>query len=64
MGNLGCTEILLLLLSLSTFVPLVKILNKAGYSGAWVLLALIPMVNLVALWIFAFSTWPSQTRES
>lgn len=39
-------------------IPAAIILGKAGYSKVWVLLAFVPMVNLIALWIFAFSNWP------
>ena len=37
-----------------------RILNKAGYSGWWSLIMLIPIVNIVFLWIFAFSKWPKE----
>lgn len=40
-------------------IPAAIILGKAGYSKVWVLLAFVPMVNLIALWIFAFSNWPA-----
>jgi len=41
------------------FVPAVKILRKAGYSGWWSLLLLVPVGNIVAIWIFAFARWPN-----
>jgi hypothetical protein len=41
-------------------VPLWKIVTKAGFQGAWALLALVPLVNIVALWVFAFSKWPTE----
>jgi uncharacterized membrane protein YhaH (DUF805 family) len=41
------------------FVPTVKILNKAGYSGWWSLLLLVPLVNIVMLFVFAFADWPA-----
>lgn len=42
----------------------VRILSKAGYSGAWSLLTLIPIVNIVMIWVFAFSAWPAlRTRN-
>jgi hypothetical protein len=34
------------------------IVSKAGYNGALSLLALVPVVNLIAIIIFAFSEWP------
>jgi hypothetical protein len=41
-------------------VPLWRIISKAGYSGAWALISLIPFVNIIALWIFAFAKWPNE----
>lgn len=64
MLGIGITEILLLALFLSAAVPIVKILRKAGYSAGWTILAFIPLLNFVALWWFAFSEWPSLTRDT
>ena len=36
-----------------------RTVSKAGYSGWWSLLTLIPIVNIVAIWVFAFSDWPA-----
>lgn len=55
---------LVLLIYLAVFVvPCWKIVSKAGYSGAWSLLALVPFVNIIMLWVFAFSSWPNN-KES
>ena len=35
-----------------------KVVSKAGYSGALSLLLLVPVVNIVMLFVFAFSDWP------
>lgn len=35
-----------------------SIVRKAGYSGWWVATGLIPLVNVVALFAFAFADWP------
>jgi hypothetical protein len=40
------------------FVGWWQILSKAGYSGAWVFIALVPLVNIVMFFVFAFSDWP------
>lgn len=40
----------------------VKVVTKAGYSGWWVLITIVPLVGTVFILIFAFSTWPV-TRE-
>lgn len=39
-------------------IPTWKIVEKAGYPGPWALLTLVPVLNIVALWVFAFSRWP------
>jgi uncharacterized membrane protein YhaH (DUF805 family) len=41
------------------FLPIVKILQKAGYSGWWCLIVFVPLVNIVMLYVFAFANWPS-----
>ena len=38
-------------------VPYWKIFSKAGFSGALSLLMVIPLVNLIVLYIVAFSEW-------
>jgi hypothetical protein len=35
-----------------------RILNRAGYSRWWLVTLLVPILNLVMLWIFAFADWP------
>lgn len=35
-----------------------RIASKAGYPGAYSLLMLIPLVNLIVLILFAFTEWP------
>jgi hypothetical protein len=41
-------------------IPAVKIVQKAGYSGWWV----VPLVNIIMLWVFAFADWPSLARRT
>lgn len=36
----------------------IRIIRKAGYSGWWILTILIPVVNFIMIYVFAFSTWP------
>jgi uncharacterized membrane protein YhaH (DUF805 family) len=43
-------------------VSMVSILSKAGYSGWWVLIGLVPILGAVMYFVFAFSAWPV-TRE-
>jgi predicted PurR-regulated permease PerM len=38
--------------------PIGRILNRLGLSPFWSVLALIPLVNFVALWVLALTDWP------
>jgi hypothetical protein len=60
MGGFSLWHWIIVLVFLFIFMfPVVKILQKAGYSGWWVLLWFVPVGNIVALWIFAFADWPA-----
>jgi hypothetical protein len=41
------------------FVPIVRIVQRTGHSGWWVLLALIPFGNIIGLWLLGFGRWPA-----
>jgi len=38
------------------------ILKKAGFSRWWSICTLIPVVNLLLIWVFAFIEWPAEKR--
>lgn len=44
-------------------VPIWRIFSKAGFSGWLSLLMLVPLVNLIVLYVIAFSPWPAR-RDS
>lgn len=37
-----------------------RVMPKAGFSPWWAVLALIPVGNIIALWVFAFIEWPKR----
>jgi spore maturation protein SpmA len=41
-----------------------RIIEKAGLDGRWVLVLLLPVVNIIMIWVFAFSRWPNLRREA
>lgn len=45
-------------------IPVAKILQRAGFSRWWTILAFIPLVNLTGLWIFAFSPWKAFAKAA
>jgi len=36
-----------------------RILQKAGFDPRLVLCLLIPVINILMVWVFAFSDWPN-----
>jgi hypothetical protein len=44
--------------------PIGRILNRIGLSPFWSVLAVIPFINLIALWVLAFADWPDRSRGS
>jgi hypothetical protein len=49
----------MLVLGLILIIPFWRLFSKAGYSGWWSLLMVIPLVNLITLYVLAFSDWPA-----
>ena len=43
--------------------PTGRILSRIGFSPFWSILALIPIANLLGLWILALATWPRDARS-
>jgi uncharacterized membrane protein len=39
-------------------IPVAKILGRLGFSQWWAAVAIVPVVNLIFLWVMAFSEWP------
>jgi len=44
--------------------PVGRILSRIGLSPVWSVVALIPLLNLIGLWVLAFTPWPRDTREA
>lgn len=64
MGQFSLTHWIIVLLILVPIlalpiVPGWRIARKAGFSGAWCLLLLVPGLNVLAIWAFAFTRWPN-----
>ena len=51
--------LLVLILLVWAFVAIFgRIVNRAGYSRWWLLTMVVPIVNLIMVWVFAFANWP------
>jgi uncharacterized membrane protein YhaH (DUF805 family) len=58
----GVFGVFVLLAFVFTLVCDIKIITKAGYSGWYILTAIVPILNFVFFMIFVFGKWPIQTR--
>jgi hypothetical protein len=43
---------------IALFAMFGRIVRRAGYSRAWALTMLVPGLNILMLWFFAFAVWP------
>lgn len=55
--------VLALLFALFVFWLLGRILLKAGFDPLWMLVMVIPVVNVIMVWIFAFADWPHLKKK-
>lgn len=60
LGVIGGLTVLLFVIAMVVvmMIPYFRIVQKAGFNGWLCLLMLVPLVNVVMLWMFAFTTWP------
>jgi hypothetical protein len=54
----GAAVVVYVAVAVLFFIAYVRIIQKAGYSGWWVLVGLVPILNVVMFLVFAFSRWP------
>jgi hypothetical protein len=60
MGSMSIFHWLIVIVVLFLYLfPAVRIVQKAGYSGWWCLLLVIPIVNVIMFWVFALARWPN-----
>jgi hypothetical protein len=64
--NLVALIVLLLPLAVTatSIAALVRIVQRAGYSGWWILIVFVPGANLLTLWYFGFGPWPALPKRS
>ncbi len=63
MGSLSIWQwlfVIFLIVVLS--IPISRILTRIGYSKWWTIVYFIPFINIVGIWILAYSRWPAVDR--
>ncbi len=64
-GNLGVVQVLFFIIIAAVFIyPIGLILKRLGYSPFWAVLAFVPALNLIGLWIVALGLGGSELRPS
>lgn len=60
MGNMGAPGLLMIAVYAAVVVvPFYQLWKRTGHNGWIALLMLIPLVNLVMLYVLAFKQWPA-----
>jgi hypothetical protein len=49
--------LVLVVIPILVFGPVAK---KAGFSRWWSLILIVPLINLIMVWVFAFMEWPAE----
>ncbi len=60
MGSLSIWHWIIVVIWLLPMFPISTILKKAGFSPWWALLYVVPIGNVVALFVFAYAKWPAR----
>jgi hypothetical protein len=55
-------QIMLWLYVFALLIPFGQLLRRAGFNRWWLLLSFLPIINIVALWIFAYIRWPKDNE--
>jgi hypothetical protein len=64
MGGMSIWHWIIVLFYVFTIAyPVARILGRLGYSKWLSIVALIPLINLIGLWILAFVRWPIEDQE-
>ena len=56
---LGSPLVMMVIIMVIFLYPVARIIKRTGHSGWWALLMFVPLVNFIALWVFAFTRWPA-----
>lgn len=65
MGSVSLTQWLAVIFFWAIVILSVRrILIKAGYSGWWAIMAVLPLGNIIGLWLFSSADWPNLKRDS
>jgi hypothetical protein len=56
--------LLLIIFVAVVLIPTARVLRRVGLHPAWCIVAVIPFVNVVGLWLFAHAHWPAVIEKT
>jgi hypothetical protein len=59
MGSFSIWHWILILILLLPLWFFSRAVARAGFSPWWALLGIVPVVNIIMLWVFAYAKWPA-----
>ena len=63
MDSISTSTIVLIIVVVLPVWFFALIARKAGYTPWWALLGLVPVLNVVALYLFAYKEWPALSSQ-
>jgi hypothetical protein len=64
MGTFSLWHLIIIFLAIFAIAaPPYWTLQKAGWSGWWCFIFVVPIANLIFLWVFAFARWPNEPSD-
>lgn len=59
MGSFSIWHLLIIVVIVVSYIwPVSRLLHRTGHARFWVILGFIPLVNVIALWVWAYKPWP------
>jgi hypothetical protein len=62
--HLTMMPIMVVLLIILFGVPIARVIHRSGHSRWWTIIAFIPLLNLIGLWVLAFARWPTVDKAA
>jgi uncharacterized membrane protein YhaH (DUF805 family) len=53
----------IILISVIVLIPAAHILHRTGHSRWWCLLMIVPLLNVIGLWVLAYVRWPAVDKK-
>lgn len=64
-GGISIWQLIILAVLFSIYVLIFgTVAKKAGFSRWWIVLLLVPVINIGLIWLFAFAKWPAEQLRS